>query len=91
MSVLRTFQKDPQATLDYTIDFSLWLNGDTISAATWTVGAGITKELDTKTATTVVIWLSGGTLATSYSVSVHIITVAGRIDDRTLTISVVDK
>ena len=91
MSVLRTLVKDPNATLDFTIDWSLWLNGDTISTATWTVGAGITKELDTKTATTTVIWLSGRTLATSYSVSVHITTVAGRIDDRTLTISVVDK
>lgn len=89
MSVLRTFVKDPNAVLDYTIDWSLWLDGDTISTSTWTVGSGIVKDLDTKTATTTTIWLSGGTLATSYTVSNRIVTVAGRTEDRTLTFSIV--
>ncbi len=88
---IRTFTKDPDSILDYTIDFSLWLNGDTLSTATWTVQAGLTNVLSTKTNTAALIWLSGGSLATTYSVSVRIVTVGGRTDDRTFSVSIVAK
>lgn len=88
---IQTFTKDPNAVLDYTIDWSLWLAGDTISTATWTVPMGITKDLDTKTTTTTTIWLSGGSAATNYSVAVRVVTAGGRTDDRTIVISVAER
>lgn len=89
MSVLATWSKDPNAVLDYTLDWSLWLHGDTISTSTWTVPGGITKVLDTKTSTTTTIWMSSGTLATSYSVVNKIVTANGRTEERTIVFSLV--
>lgn len=86
-----TFTKDPQSVLDYQIDWSAWLDGDTISTSTWTVPSGITKDSDSASTTGVTIWLSGGTDGTDYELTNHIITAAGREDDRTITIQVRSK
>jgi hypothetical protein len=51
--------KDPDAVVDYRIDWSDRLNGDTIAISTWTVPSGITKDSDTHDNTTTTIWLSG--------------------------------
>ena len=85
------FSKDPSAVLDYVIDWSDWLDGDTISTSTWTVPSGITKDSDTKTTTATTIWLSGGTVGTKYAVVNHIVTAGGREDDRTIYINVESK
>ena len=83
------YPKDPDATLDYLIDWSDWLDDDTISTSTWTVADGITQEAGaTKTATTTTVWISGGTAGMSYAVTNHIVTTAGREDDRTFVVRV---
>lgn len=78
--------KDPGARLDYTVDWEDWLDSDTIASVTWTVPTGLTKESQSNTTTAATVWLSGGTAGTDYAVVCHIVTVAGRLDDRTLTI-----
>ncbi|MDP3855334.1 hypothetical protein [Phenylobacterium sp.] len=82
--------KDPNAVLDYQLNWDAigdsWLNGDTISAATWTVAAGITKDSDDRTTTTTRIWLSGGTAGQTYVVSCRIMTAGGRVEDRSFRI-----
>lgn len=88
MAQSREFTKDPQAVLDYVIDWSDWLDGDTITASQWTVPDGIEKDSDTHTTTAATIWLSGGTLGETYSVVNHITTVAGRENDQTIRIKV---
>jgi len=87
----QSFTKDPNAVLDYQIDWSTWLGTDTISSATWTVATGLTKTTDSKTTTTTTVWLSGGTVGTTYSVACRIVTAGGRTDDRTVQIKVEDK
>jgi len=82
------FTKDPSAVLDYTINWSSWLDSDTISTSTWTVPTGLTKDSDTSTTTTATIWLSSGTAGTQYTVVNHIVTAAGREDDRSIYIVV---
>lgn len=83
------FEKDPLATLDYTVDWSDWLDaGDTIDTSTWTIDAGITSSLESNTTTTATVWLSGGVSGTSYNVVNIITTTLGRIQPRTLTIFV---
>lgn len=80
------FIKDPDAVLDYSIDWSSWLaDGETITASTWVVPDGITKDSDSFSDTATVIWLSGGTAGTTYLIPNHITTSDGREDDRTLT------
>lgn len=84
--------KDPDAILDFSIDWSNWLaTGETISTSTWNVPTGITKDSDTNTSTVTTIWLSGGTVGTTYEIVNHIATDAGREDDRTIKISVAQR
>lgn len=88
---IATFQKDPDAVLDYAIDWSRWLGDDVISSVTWTVPAGIIRQTDVFSSALAVIWLSGGTAGTSYSIVCHITTPAGRQEDRTIKIAVVER
>ena len=87
----KIFEKDPQAVLDYKIDWTLWLGSDTISESVWTVPSGITKDSDTNDTATTTIWVSGGNAGISYDLVNHIVTAAGREDDRTITIKVINK
>lgn len=84
--------KDPDAILDYQINWATWLGTDTIATTAWTLaptGTGaLTKTTDTKTTTTATIWLSGGTANTDYTAACKITTAGGRTDERTLTIYV---
>lgn len=84
------FQKDPDATLDYKRDWSDWLTpfGDTIQTSTWTVSTGLTKSNESNTATVATVWLSGGTVGASYTVTNHIVTAQGRTDERSFQVNV---
>ena len=85
-------EKDPQAKLDYAVDWTAWLAaGETITTSTWTVPAGLTKVSDGAVDGKATVWLSGGTVGTRYAVTNHIITSQGREDERTLTILITDK
>lgn len=87
----RLFTKDPIAALDYTIDWAAWLDDDTISESTWEAADGIDVDSDTATTTTTTVWLSGGTLGDTYDITNHIVTAAGREDDRTFKVKVTEK
>lgn len=88
-------EKDPDAVLDYGIDWSDWLvAGDTIATSTWTItgsDAALVQDSDFSDSTVTGLWLSGGTVDEEYSATCHIVTTAGRADDRTLTIGVVER
>lgn len=87
------FQKDPDAVIDFKQDWSEWVaaTGDTIVTSTWIVPTGITKTNESNTATTATVWLSGGTVGSSYQVTNRIVTAQGRTDDRTLQIVVLNR
>jgi hypothetical protein len=82
--------KDPQEKLDYQFDWAskFLASGETISATTWTLTSGITKDSDTKTTGTTTIWLTGGTDGSDYDITNKITSSAGRIFERTATIPV---
>lgn len=86
-----TFTKDPNATLDYEIDWAAWLDGDTISTSTWIVPSGITDGTKSNTSTTTTIWLSGGAAGERYRITNRITTAGGRTDDRSITVRVANK
>jgi hypothetical protein len=89
---MATYDKDPDAVLDYGFDWSDWLeSAETIATSTWTVPAGITKDSDTKDNTTTTIWLSGGTEGASYKITNHIVTSEGREDDRSHVIHMIER
>jgi hypothetical protein len=88
-----TFTKDPDAVLDYSVDWSRWLAGDEISSSEWLLenGAAIEKVTDTNTTTSATVWLRGGDAGTTYLVTNRIVTTGGRTDDRTITVKVEDR
>ena len=80
--------KDPDAVLDYSVDWSNWLGDDTISTVTWEVPTGIKKENQSNTTTVATVWLSGGTAGNTYDITCRITTAGGRTDDRTVRLKV---
>jgi hypothetical protein len=99
------FKKDPNAVLDYLVDFKAKTNNtgpedylqtsETITTATVVSSAPADLVVDSSTVITnntgVLIWLSGGTLNTTYSIRVRIVTSLNRTDDRTFQIQVVER
>jgi len=85
---MQLYQKDPDAVLDYVIDWSTWLGIDTIATSTWTADSGITVDSEQETTTTATVWLSGGTAGSRYNVVNEITTNAGRTENRTIVIEV---
>lgn len=88
---LPLYTKDPNAILDYTINWAPFLGVDTISTSAWIVPSGITNVTDTKTTTTTTIWLSGGTIGSFYDLTNRIVSVGGRTDDRTIRVRIKDR
>lgn len=77
---------DPDAVLDYAVDWSDWLSdGETITAAEWTV-TGATKGTTIVTGGLCVVWLSNPT--GTISAACKVTTDGGRVDERTLIIPV---
>ena len=87
--VVSTYEKDPEAVKDYTLDWSDWLGTDTISSCTWIVPTGIVKDSSGNTSTLTTIWLSGGTAGKRYKVYAKIVTAQGRTEVRGIEIVVV--
>ena len=83
----QSFIKDPNAVLDYTVDWEEWLDTDTISTSTWSVPSGITQDSESESTTTTTIWLSGGTDGFVYACKNTIVTTNGRTEERTIWIT----
>ena len=85
------FTKDPNAVLDYQVDWSTWLAADTIATSTWTAPTGIVVASSSNTTTAATVWLTGGTAGTTYSLVNRIVTAGLRTDDRTILVRVEEK
>jgi len=88
--------KDPSAVLDYVFDWTEWLaTGETIAETitdhTITADTGITVDSSAESDGKVTVWLSGGTAGINYKVACLITTTAGRTDERTIWIKVVER
>jgi len=91
-----TILKDPEATLDYTFNWTDWLarsSNDTIVTAlvTATDGLTIVSSAVIDGGRKVQAFISGGTAGTTYKVTCHItttLTPTARIEDRVIYIKV---
>ena len=81
---------DPDAKLDYGVDWSAWLpTGVTIATSTWTItpaGPTLSGQANSTTATTV--WVEGCTAGTVYTLTNRITTngTPAQVDDRSITL-----
>jgi hypothetical protein len=82
--------KDPAAVLDYAVDWSEWLGSDAIVTSTWTA-QGVTVDSDEHDGRVATAWLSGGTAGQRATATNHVITAAGREDERTRTLHIMDR
>lgn len=77
--------KDPDAKLDYMIDWSDWLaENDTIILSDWIIPANLTLETQSKTTTSTTVWLTDGVVGETYEIVNRITTADGRIQDQTV-------
>ena len=80
-------KKDPDSTIDYTMDWGTkYLNGDIITVSAWVIPTGLNLVSDSNTTLTTTVFISGGTLGETYRITNRITTAAGRIDDRSIDI-----
>lgn len=89
-----SYAHDPDSRLDYTWDWADFVGdvSDTITDATVVCAdEDITVADVSHTDTAVVAWISGGTASTKYTVTCHIVTAAGREEDRSITLSCKEK
>lgn len=88
-----TYKKDPDATLDYTFDWSAWLTpiADSIVSVTWVLTSGITKVSESHTTTTATAFISGGVVDATEELTCRITTAGGRIDDRTVSLDIINR
>jgi hypothetical protein len=80
--------KDNDAVLDYSIDWTAWLAGDKISSSIWTAGAGITIQATSSTDYVATVWVSGGTAGQVYLMKNKIVTTGGRTTEQSFRIRV---
>lgn len=89
---MKTFEKDPEAVLDYKWDWTEWLGEDTIQTVLITVEAGdIVIEEEISDSKTVTVWLSGGTINEPTIVTCRVTTAEGRTDERSARFYVKDR
>ena len=90
-----TGEMDPDAVLDFVIDWSDFLPADdTIETSTWTsLNEELVVDSNSHTDTAATVWLSmtAGVPSAKYTVTNHIVTTDGREDDRSLTIKCKEK
>ena len=84
------YTKDPDALLDYKIDWNLWLaaSDDFITSANASAEAGIVIKSSSKTSTIHTFFVSGGTVGVEYTITSRIHTNGGRRNDQSIIISI---
>ena len=87
----KSIPKDPNSTLDYAFDWSSWLGSDSLASHTIIADSRLTVNSSSQSATSVTVWLSGGTAGYLHDVTCRVTTTGGRIDDRTITLDVAER
>ena len=83
---MKTYTQDGSSRLDYSINWTAFLNGATIIDSNW--NSTLTIEDDTFTDATTQAFVSGGALGVSYDVKNIINTSDGRVDARTFLVKI---
>jgi hypothetical protein len=83
------FIKDPDAVLDYSVDWEDWLPaGERIESSSWIVPAAISIVAEQVTATKATAVVGGGVSGERYSLVNRIVTSTGKQQDRTILLTI---
>jgi hypothetical protein len=80
----KPYVKDPDAILDYYINWEPWLLGDPIETSSWNATGTISMGEQLLLGQVTGIWVSGGVVGERATLTNHILTAGGRVDDRTI-------
>lgn len=84
----RWIPKDPDEHVDYGLDWSARLRGDSILSSTWIVPDGLTADQDSDNGSLTIVWLSGGTVGKTYDIVNRVVTQNGRTFDQTVRLRI---
>ena len=89
------YLKDPEARVDYAIDWSGYLDGQTIAESQWTAtpdeAGGIAIEQSSFDLNRSAVRLSGGTAGRLYRVTNRVTFSDGSVDERSIALRVEDR
>lgn len=86
------FVHDPDAVLDYSIEWRSWLpTGDSISSASWTVPSPLVLVAESLSGSRATVWVSGGVVGGDHRITCHVVTAEGREDDRSIRLVVAER
>ena len=88
--LVASFVKDPSAILDYYMDWTAWLAGDTIVDSVWVASGDVILSDSAVVGTFTSVWVEGGIAGDLIDLTNHIVTTEGREDERTLRLKVQD-
>lgn len=83
------YQKTSAEILDYTVSWVDFLSTDTIATSAWVLDQGITDVSDSNTTTTTTIFVSGGAVDKTYTLTNTITTAGGRTAVRSFLLSII--
>jgi hypothetical protein len=85
------FEKDPDETLDFPFNWKPELYGDTIFTSEFLLPDGLTLVSESNTTDTATPFVSGGEAGRVYRITNRIVTIGGRIRDRTIHVLIVER
>ena len=90
------YPKDPQSTVDFSIDWAEWLTAnETITSTSWSVvpndASAPTLGATTDGGAVQGVYVSGGTVEGRYRLTCHIETDSGRSADRSLNLRIMEQ
>lgn len=92
--VVKKWVKDPQAVLDYCLDWALWLSAEDylVDAQFSCPNASITLlSSNLREDTMAIVWVAGGIVGEKVLITCHITTEQGRQDERTFELTIKEK
>lgn len=94
-AVIERFTQDPDARLDYSIDWSAWLVGtDEIATSSWAVaptGPTLSDSSLSVSKKVTTVFFAGGAVGERFVLTNSIITTGGREDDRSISIRIAER
>lgn len=86
-------RKDPDSTVDFGVDWTDYLanNNDALAGSTWVVPAGLEEVSSSFTEDHAFVWLSGGTVGSTYTVTNRITTAGGRTEDESIFVMIEER
>lgn len=89
---LRWPTKDPDETLDYSINWTPRLSaGDPIASVVWVLPDALNQEDAGFLGAITTLWISGGVAGAQYKITCRVTTDAGRIMDQGVLIKIMEK